>query len=34
MDHIVFVFAKFGNILLTARQLKLFLTNASERAEG
>jgi hypothetical protein len=34
VDHVVFVFAKFGNALLIARQLKLFLANASERAEG
>ena len=34
VDHVVFVFAKFGNALPTARQLKLFLANASERAEG
>jgi hypothetical protein len=34
VDHVVFVFAKFGDALLTARQLKLFLANASERAEG
>jgi hypothetical protein len=34
VDHVVFVFAKFGNALLIARQLKLFLANASECAEG
>jgi hypothetical protein len=34
VDHVVFVFAKFGDALLTARQSKLFLANASERAEG
>ena len=34
VDPVVFVFPKFGNALLTARQLKLFLANASERAEG
>jgi hypothetical protein len=34
VDHVVFVFAKFGNALLTAGQLKLFLPNASEGAEG
>lgn len=34
VDHVVFVFAKFGNALLIARQLKLFLANASERAEA
>jgi hypothetical protein len=34
VDYVVFVFAKFGNALLTARQLKLFLANASERAES
>jgi hypothetical protein len=34
VDHIVFVFAKFGNALLTTRQLKFFLANAGEGAEG
>jgi hypothetical protein len=34
MDDIVFVFAKFGNIPLAARQLNLLLANASERAGG
>jgi hypothetical protein len=29
VDHVVFVFAKFGNALLIARQLKLFLANAT-----
>ena len=34
VDHVVFVFAKFGHALRIARQLKFFLANASERAEG
>ena len=34
VDHIVFVFAKFGDALRTACQLKLFLGNASECAES
>jgi hypothetical protein len=34
VDHVVFVFVKLGDALLTARQLKFFLPNASEGAEG